>query len=160
MCDKQKPCAEPTDTLTANAHHGHFHTHDVPFKTNLSTTPYIITISLCFHSIFEGIAIGLQKTTSGLTVLLIGICLHKCAEGFAMGTTFVRSDIVRRKWIPLLLTFSIIVPIGVCVGLGLSKLGETATLISSIMGAFAAGAFLYVSLLGNYIDSIFLVFIF
>jgi hypothetical protein len=34
--------------------HEGFHTHNVPLNTASKATPFIITVSLCFHSIFEG----------------------------------------------------------------------------------------------------------
>lgn len=69
-----------------------FHTHNVPFKTNSHITPFVIAASLSFHSIFEGLALGLQGTLEGLISLLIGVAIHKCAEAFAMGISFIKSD--------------------------------------------------------------------
>lgn len=45
-----------------------FHTHDVPMLDEKNASPYlpyVLTVGLSFHSIFEGLAIGLQTTFSG-----------------------------------------------------------------------------------------------
>jgi zinc transporter 1/2/3 len=64
-------------------HHSGFHTHEVVDGPNVM--PYVLTAGLAFHSIFEGLAIGLQTSLYGVVTLLIGIGLHKFAEAFAMG---------------------------------------------------------------------------
>jgi len=141
-----------TNTAASGLHEGHFHTHDVPFKTNKRTTPYIIAMSLCFHSIFEGLALGLQPTLDSTITIFVGIAIHKCAEAFAMSVAFVKNDTPRRHWIPLLLVFGLVVPVGIAIGLGLTQVGDLQNLFSSVLGAFAAGSFLYVVLLGILVE--------
>jgi len=140
------------NTAASGLHEGHFHTHDVPFKTNKQTTPYIIAMSLCFHSIFEGLALGLQPTLDSTITIFVGIAIHKCAEAFAMSVAFVKNDTPRKHWLPLLLVFGFVVPVGIAIGLGLTQVGGLQNLFSSVLGAFAAGSFLYVVLLGILVE--------
>lgn len=55
----------------AEHHHDHsensLHTHDVSFISQESNSllPYLLTGGLAFHSIFEGIVLGLQPTLNG-----------------------------------------------------------------------------------------------
>ncbi len=70
-------------------HHDHsgnsLHTHDVSFvhhDTN-SVLPYLLTAGLAFHSIFEGIVLGLQTNLNGKLkldlkeILLLPLCITR-----------------------------------------------------------------------------------
>jgi zinc transporter 1/2/3 len=61
----------------------HAHSHGASKKCNLSAV--ILMVALSAHSIFEGIATGLTKTTDSLANLLIAIFLHKWAAAMSLG---------------------------------------------------------------------------
>lgn len=42
----------------------------------IDTSPLILVLSLSFHSLFEGIAVGLVDTQQVLINLIIGISIH------------------------------------------------------------------------------------
>jgi len=109
---------------------------------------------MAFHSIFEGLAIGLETTLNGLILLVIGICLHKFAEAFAMGMNFVKIKLNLKRSLLLLIIFSIVCPIGIAIGLalGTSLDSNTQTLVSSLLNGFAVGVFMYVSILGIFVE--------
>ena len=45
----------------------------------------ILVVALCFHSIFEGMAIGLQTSTKDVWFLFIAVLLHELAIMFCIG---------------------------------------------------------------------------
>lgn len=135
---------DPTHGHHTHDHHHGLHSHHVPFKTNSEVTPLILTATLCFHSIFEGLALGLQTSMRNLGIFLVGVALHKCAEAFGMGVSFVKSDTPKRKWIIMLLSFATVIPVGIIIGLLLTELSTVSVYISSVLGAYAAGALMYV----------------
>jgi zinc transporter ZupT len=53
--------------------HGHFHSHN----KNLALFPYAIFISLCLHSLIEGMALVKGHHHHHSSSLLIGIVIHK-----------------------------------------------------------------------------------
>lgn len=137
--------------------HGHsheFHTHEIPIHTKSPYLPYMLTLGLSFHSIFEGLALALQKNMLGLVIILIGIAIHKPAESFAMGVNFMREAVPVKKWVGLTLTFASVTPLGIILGLILLTVlsGETLELVSSILEGVAVGAFLYVGILGVIVE--------
>lgn len=143
-------------------HHGHdhahaFHTHDVPLDNeSKSATPYVLTIGLAFHSIFEGLALAFSGSIDAMVLLIIGIGLHKFAEGFAMGSSLVKMDLRLRRSLLLVGAFCIVLPIGIAIGLGLGEaLDEDAlNLTMSLTNSFAVGVFIYIAILGVYVEEL------
>ena len=67
-------------------HAGHGHSHVSSLIENESSLRSIILfLALSVHSIFEGMALGLQETPSKALNLFIAIVLHECLVAFAMG---------------------------------------------------------------------------
>lgn len=62
----------PRDHHGHDHDHGHdhahaFHTHDVPMDNeSKSAAPYVLTIGLAFHSIFEGLALAFSSSIDGM----------------------------------------------------------------------------------------------
>lgn len=144
----------------SHAHHDHahaFHTHDVPLDNDSkSATPYVLTIGLAFHSIFEGLALAFSASLDAMILLIIGIGLHKFAEGFAMGSSLVKMDLRLRRALLLVAAFCIVLPIGIAIGLGLGEaLDEDAlNLTMSLTNSFAVGVFIYIAILGVYVEEL------
>ena len=148
--------------------HGGFHTHHIPFATSHLITPYVLAISLGFHSFFEGLALGLQRDSTQTIAMFVGIIIHTAAEAFTMGVSCIlqeisytisrdnsrdiKSDIKPKRWVILLIIYSLISPLGICIGLVMQSAGNAMILLSSIMSSYAAGIFLYVSLLGVIVE--------
>ena len=58
-----------------------------------SITSYILVIALSVHSIFEGIALGLQRTSIRLFYLFLAILSHKWVEALTIGINFNNSQL-------------------------------------------------------------------
>jgi len=138
--------------------HAHaFHTHDVPLDNDTkSATPYVLTVGLAFHSIFEGLALAFSPSIDALILLVIGIGLHKFAEGFAMGSSLVKMNINLKRSLLLVALFCIVCPIGIGLGLGLGEaLNEDAlNLTMALTNSFAVGVFIYIAILGVYVEEL------
>ena len=57
--------------------------------TSLGDNILLIT-ALCFHSVFEGIAIGVAETKADAWEALWTVCLHKIFAAVAMGIALLR----------------------------------------------------------------------
>jgi len=152
----------PHEKQPAEEHHHHdhsagFHTHDVPLNTKNPYAPYVLTFGLSFHSIFEGIALGLTDDVLAMGLLMLAIDLHKIGEAFAMGMSFLKYGISTMRWILMVSIFCLVCPLGIAIGLGITQGGlddYTQSAVSSILNSFAVGVFMYVSILGIMVEEL------
>ncbi|KAH7282388.1 hypothetical protein KP509_35G028300 [Ceratopteris richardii] len=118
-------------------------------QSSLSDTILLI-FALCFHSVFEGIAIGVAATKADAWRALWTISLHKVFAAIAMGTALLRLIPER----PLLQTvlysfvFGISSPVGVAIGIIIDSAtqGRVADWSYAIAMGIASGIFIYVSI--------------
>ena len=107
-------------------------------------------VALCFHSVFEGIAIGVAESKADAWKALWTVCLHKIFAAIAMGIALLRMIPNR----PLLscaayaFAFAISSPIGVAIGIIIDAPteGAVADWTYAISMGLAFGVFLYVSI--------------
>lgn len=117
--------------------------------TNLGDTILLI-LALCFHSVFEGIAVGISGTKEEAWRNLWTISLHKIFAAIAMGIALLRMLPKR----PLITTagysfaFAISSPIGVGIGIAIDATteGRTADWMYAISMGIACGVFVYVAI--------------
>ncbi|CAN4102282.1 unnamed protein product [Withania somnifera] len=122
-----------------------------PFlKTTSLSDTILLILALCFHSVFEGIAVGVSATKGEAWRNLWTISLHKIFAAIAMGIALLRM-IPKR---PFLLTcaysfaFAISSPIGVGIGIAIDATseGRTADWTYAISMGLACGVFVYVAI--------------
>ena len=107
-------------------------------------TNFFLLFALAFHSIFEGISLGTSSDYKSLFTMLIGILSDKWAEGISLGITFVKKNVVFKKYLTMIIIFSIMTPIGILIGL-FASLSENA-LIEAIFLGITSGTFIYISI--------------
>ncbi|VAI54827.1 unnamed protein product [Triticum turgidum subsp. durum] len=109
----------------------------------------LLIAALCFHSVFEGIAIGVAETKADAWKALWTISLHKVFAAVAMGIALLRMLPNR----PLLscfayaFAFAVSSPIGVGAGIAIDATtqGAVADWIFAVSMGLATGIFIYVS---------------
>ncbi|KAL6529437.1 hypothetical protein OROGR_015060 [Orobanche gracilis] len=124
-------------------------------KSSLTTASSVgdsilLIAALCFHSVFEGIAIGVAEMKSDTWRSLWTVCLHKIFAAISMGIALLRMIPDR----PLLscaayaFAFAISSPVGVAVGIIIDATtqGAVADWIFAISMGLACGVFIYVSI--------------
>ncbi|KAI6688737.1 hypothetical protein NL676_025565 [Syzygium grande] len=127
-------------------------THHHPASTTVGSLSdsILLIVALCFHSVFEGIAIGVAETKADAWKALWTISLHKIFAAIAMGIALLRMMPNR----PLLscvsyaFAFAISSPIGVAIGIIIDATtqGAVADWIYAISMGLACGVFVYVSI--------------
>ncbi|MQM11413.1 hypothetical protein Taro_044321 [Colocasia esculenta] len=110
----------------------------------------LLIVALCFHSVFEGIAIGVAKDQAGAWRALWTVSLHKVFAAIAMGIALLRM-IPDRPFLSCAayaFAFAISSPIGVAIGIIIDATtqGRVADWIYAISMGFACGIFVYVSI--------------
>lgn len=57
---------------------------------------YILTLAIYFHTIFEGIAIGVQNSISGFLSTAVAIAFHKWADALSMGCHYRTKNVSKK----------------------------------------------------------------
>ncbi|KAG6634722.1 hypothetical protein CIPAW_12G136900, partial [Carya illinoinensis] len=110
----------------------------------------LLIVALCFHSVFEGIAIGVADTKADAWKALWTITLHKIFAAIAMGIALLRM-IPNRPFLSgaaYAFAFAISSPIGVAIGIIIDATtqGAVADWVFAISMGLACGVFIYVSI--------------
>ncbi|XP_048130544.1 zinc transporter 11 [Rhodamnia argentea] len=129
---------------------GATHHHPASVHVGSLSDSILLIVALCFHSFFEGIAIGVAETKADAWKALWTISLHKIFAAIAMGIALLRMMPNR----PLLscvsyaFAFAISTPVGVAVGIIIdaTSQGAVADWIYAISMGLACGVFIYVSI--------------
>ncbi|XP_020224448.1 zinc transporter 11 [Cajanus cajan] len=142
-------------TPQVQEHDDHVHarvetTNPVLLKTSSVGDTILLILALCFHSVFEGIAVGIAGTTTDAWRNLWTISLHKIFAAIAMGIALLRMLPKR----PFLTTaaysfaFAVSSPIGVGIGIAIDSTtqGRTADWMFAISMGIACGVFIYVAI--------------
>ncbi|TQE00388.1 hypothetical protein C1H46_014024 [Malus baccata] len=110
----------------------------------------LLIVALCFHSVFEGIAIGVAETKADAWKALWTISLHKVFAAIAMGIALLRM-MPNRPFLSCAacaFAFAISSPIGVAIGILIDATtqGAVADWIFAISMGLACGVFIYVAI--------------
>ncbi|KAK0601058.1 hypothetical protein LWI29_020928 [Acer saccharum] len=110
----------------------------------------LLIVALCFHSVFEGIAIGVAETEADAWKALWTISLHKIFAAVAMGIALLRMipDRPMLSCAAYAFAFAISSPVGVGIGIVIDATtqGTVADWIFAISMGLACGVFIYVSI--------------
>jgi len=111
--------------------------------------PYLLALILSIHSFIAGAALGIEKTILASVVLFVAIIAHKGGAAFALGISMIRGGVIKRRHIKVILLFSIMTPIGIFLGSGLSRAfgSSTGIVLEGVFDSLAAGTFIYVAVL-------------
>ena len=125
---------------------GHSHTHPLEKQLKVcgvNITPLILLFAIGFHSIFEGMALGMIKNESVFIDLMIGVVLHHIAASISLGVSLGQHHTKSKKAIFFIFFgLSIIYPAGIGIGLGLTNAPD---FVSSIVLSLAGGTFIYIA---------------
>lgn len=111
----------------------------------------LVTIAaLSFHDVFEGMAIGIEQDLNSILFLYLSIASHKYAIAFCIGLDLVMASSRLKTIVLSMMTFSLVSPIGVIVGMGLISVNPTKgkydvdSPVSAVMQGIAGGTLIYV----------------
>ncbi|KAF4083014.1 hypothetical protein AMELA_G00135180 [Ameiurus melas] len=147
--------------LLPSAGHSHSHTHrsvndvessghhvHVDLQAHSSFRAFMLFLSLSLHSVFEGLAIGLQTTETKVLEICIAILIHKSIIVFSLSIKLIQSAI-RPMWLTIyILVFSVMSPLGIAIGIGVSEAQlQMGALVQAVLEGLAAGTFVYITFL-------------
>lgn len=127
----------------------HPHAHGLSVQ-ELSRSSPLRLLSLVFalsaHSIFEGLALGLQEDGEKVVSLFVGVAVHETLVAVALGINMARCSMALRDAAKLAVTVSAMIPLGIGVGLGIeSAQGVPSSVASVLLQGLAGGTFLFVT---------------
>lgn len=159
--DKNNVSAPKEEETDDDSDHGgghHGHSHGPPILSDLEQRSvaaairgFLLVFALSFHSIFEGMAIGLQPTLKDVWFLFAAVTIHELAIMFCIGMEMLASHIRICLYVAYMVTLGLITPIGVAIGILVTEYFQDPTpfhtLIIAILQGIAAGTLLYVTFL-------------
>ena len=113
---------------------------------------YTLEAGIIFHSVFIGIGYGASNDMGVVRSLTIALCFHQAFEGLALGSSFVVAEYSNMRYILLSAAFVLITPAGVAIGLAVSaaaSYNENSSSALASEGAFSAisaGMLIYTSI--------------
>jgi len=110
----------------------------------------LLILALSFHSVFEGMAVGVAESKVGAWKALMAVCLHKVFAGVAMAIALLRM-MPNRPFLSCAayaFAFGISSPVGVSIGIVVESTtgSHVARWLFAITMGLATGIFIYVAL--------------
>ncbi|XP_033750467.1 zinc transporter ZIP1-like [Pecten maximus] len=139
-----RPCYSPSYSLDKESSHDS-HIHFVHQYFTLRVLCLLLAVSL--HSLLEGLAVGLQRSTMSVLGVSTALLLHKGILSFSLGMNLVQSKLSRPAIIVSVVIFGLSSPVGIGIGIGIIDLwiSEVSILVQGILQGIACGTFLYVT---------------
>eukprot|EP00117_Sycon_ciliatum_P021212 scpid53315/ scgid18659/ Zinc transporter ZIP3; Solute carrier family 39 member 3; Zrt- and Irt-like protein 3 len=123
--------------------------------TNNSTTDksfgsLVLLAALSLHSLFEGLALGLQGSANSTIQIFIAVLVHKCVLAFALGIRMVKYQSSTKRIVLAALIFAAMSPIGGTIGIAVDSESTDEvdrTLVTACLQGLATGTFLFITFL-------------
>lgn len=137
-----------TPFIPASRHRGHGHSHFSPADLSNAGPLRLISLVLALsaHSVFEGLALGLQEDAVKLGSLFLGVAVHETLAAVALGVSIAKAALGMKDAAKLAVTVSLMIPLGVVLGISIESAQTlTGSIVSVVLQGFAAGTFLFVT---------------
>ncbi|XP_044054895.1 zinc transporter ZIP3-like [Siniperca chuatsi] len=124
--------------------HGHFSPAELAGAGPLRLASLVLALSA--HSVFEGLALGLQEDGGKLGGLFLGVAVHEMLAAVALGVSVAKASLGMKDAAKLGVTVSLMIPLGMVVGMGIESAQTLAgAVVSVVLQGLAAGTFLFVT---------------
>lgn len=140
--------APPRSSAGHQNHHSHHHGHFNPAELTRAGPLRLasLVLALSAHSVFEGLALGLQEDGAKLGSLFIGVAIHETLAAVALGVSTAKAGLMLRDASKLAVTVSLMIPLGIGLGMGIETAQNLAgSIVSVVLQGLAAGTFLFIT---------------
>ncbi|XP_068342816.1 zinc transporter 8-like [Pyrus communis] len=152
------------DEERAQEHEGHdVHTHTTHGHANgaVDTSPstellrhrvisQVLELGIVVHSVIIGISLGASESPKTIKPLVAALSFHQFFEGMGLGGCITQSKFKNRAVAIMSLFFSLTTPVGIVIGIGISKFYDgsspTVLIMEGVFNAASAGILIYMSL--------------
>ncbi|NXQ39395.1 S39A3 protein, partial [Catharus fuscescens] len=105
-----------------------------------------LVFALCTHSIFEGLALGLQEDGSRVVSLFLGVAVHETLVAVALGISMAKASLPLRDAAKLAVAVCLMIPLGIGIGMGIESSRSAAGSVASLLlQGVAGGTFLFIT---------------
>ncbi|NXO71532.1 S39A3 protein, partial [Phainopepla nitens] len=105
-----------------------------------------LVFALCTHSIFEGLALGLQEDGGRVLGLFLGVAVHETLVAVALGISMAKASLPLRDAAKLAAAVCLMIPLGIGMGMGIESSRSAAGGVASLLlQGVAGGTFLFVT---------------
>ncbi|KAJ9579487.1 hypothetical protein L9F63_024405, partial [Diploptera punctata] len=138
------PCDGATSAEAPHHHHSGFALHSLKQESMVGNLRrFLVVVALSFHSVFEGLAIGLQQTERDVWYLFTAVSIHACAILFCIGLELVTSGVRVLNLVLYIVILSLVSPLGVVIGILVT--GTVQDLVVAVLQGIAGGTILYIT---------------
>merc|ERR1712083_1169424 len=124
---------------------GQLHHHHVPLATPGPIRDVFTVLALSIHAVFEGLAVGLESSSSSVWTMFAAIASHKFVITFCVSLELLQAGTSTVGFSLALITFSLVSPMGIGIGMAISELSSSdSQMIVSIFQGISAGTIIYV----------------
>ncbi|KAI6072278.1 Zinc transporter ZIP3 [Aix galericulata] len=105
-----------------------------------------LAFALCTHSIFEGLALGLQEEGGKVLSLFLGVAIHETLVAVALGISMAKASLPMKDAAKMAVTVSLMIPLGISIGMGIESTQSAASNVASLLlQGVAGGTFLFIT---------------
>lgn len=105
-----------------------------------------LVFALSAHSVFEGLALGLQEDGAKLASLFLGVAIHEALAAAALGVSVAKTSLGMKHAAKLAVTLSLMIPLGMVLGMVIESAQTLAATVASVLlQGLAAGTFLFIT---------------
>ncbi|XP_053405287.1 zinc transporter ZIP1-like [Mercenaria mercenaria] len=147
-CDScEERVSRSNSVIEEDENHHHDEDDILPEHEHSSLRSILLLTALSLHSIFEGLAVGLQNKADDVIGIFAALVIHKSILSFCLGMNLIQSKLSHVGMIRSIVFFSLTAPIGIGVGIGIIDLwdSKSSLLVQGILTGIACGTFLYVT---------------
>lgn len=144
----ESPFIEPSWGHSHRADRGR-HSHGLAIYELSHSSPlrlFSLVFALSAHSIFEGLALGLQEEGDRVMSLFLGVAIHETLVAVALGINMAKTGLKIKEASKLAAAVSLMIPLGIGIGMGIESAQNVASSVASvILQGIAGGTFLFVT---------------
>lgn len=158
--DERRSLLDPTSNgIQSSEPHPHNHHHrasvseepghlHVDFSSQSALRAFILVFSLSLHSVFEGLAVGLVEEEKQVMEICLALMIHKCIIALSLCFRLIQGRIRRAVAAGCLLLFSVMSPLGIAIGVGLTEETKSSVkqqIVRCSLEGLAGGTFFYIT---------------
>lgn len=121
------------------------HSHATPPNDGVSARTLFLLFGLSAHSLFEGIALGVQHDKEDFLNILVAVMFHEVLCCIAYGISMAQQHTPIRAALPTVLILSASIPTGMIIAILVDQVNSNSITLRFILEGLAAGTFVYVA---------------
>ncbi|KAF5290273.1 hypothetical protein FQR65_LT11606 [Abscondita terminalis] len=128
-----------------DSHNGHSHIIIEEDSIVKSLRGLLVVLALSVHELFEGLAVGLESSSTNVWYMFAAVSVHKFVIAFCIGVELVTTKTKFVLNVIYVFIFSVVSPLGIGIGIAITvEKQESTALVSVILQGLASGTLIYV----------------